>query len=105
MGGQELSLLSAEVIMGWDLAEESWVDSDGRRARSVSDWFPAVDSNAAFEMESRIKEIGLASLYTAILGELIDAQPGGDDGEGEFARVHAHPKLRCRAALIAALDL
>lgn len=59
------------------------------------------DISAAYEVEEKIKELGLQVKYTQALKLLII-------GEGEYAGmfdfIHATPEQRCKAALIAVLE-
>jgi len=54
LGGQELSILTAEWIMGWEEDGSLWRDQDGNAVRKMSDWHPAVDFNAIHELEMKL---------------------------------------------------
>ncbi len=55
----------------------------------------STDIAAAYQMEERIKELGLESEYSEALLDLTDASE-------HFELIHATPEDRCRAALAAA---
>jgi len=84
-------------LMDWHLearaiGQEGWCNSDGDWQIDVRDWHPSTDLNQAWQVEERIKELGLWLEYC---GELIVIE-----GKRQWWDiVHVTARQRCLAAL------
>ena len=94
LGGQELSILTAEWVMGWEEDGSLWRDSNGDPVRKISDWHPAVDLNAVQEMEQKMTKEEQA-LYLRHLENFLQQE----EDTSVFQLATAPAKIRARAVL------
>lgn len=103
--GPDLDALVAEITMGWhrsacwDDGSFYWLTTQTGHEK-LKDWRfkPSQEIAAAWQVEERIKELGLTDKYSGELVKLIRLTIG----KGYFWDLaHAPPELRCKAALIA----
>ena len=98
LGGQELSILTAEWVMGWEEDGALWRDSNGDPVRKISDWHPVVDLNAVQEMEQKMTKEE-QDLYLHHVENFLRRE----EDMSLFQLATAPAKIRARAALAAFL--
>jgi len=108
MNNRELDAAVAERVMGWVIGEPVSGDPDGIPPRPSGGHFNypvpvpsySTDISAAYQMEERIKELGLIGEYCFYLNRIADAYWYAGEKQGRsWQLIHATPADRCRAAL------
>lgn len=85
------------VEKAWQWTYESkndrGVEYNGKRyySKNKFNWNPSKDMNICYEVEERVKELGLQEQYTQALQVLV--------GNNLYNLVHATPVQRCRAMI------
>ncbi|WP_339283715.1 hypothetical protein [Paenibacillus sp. FSL R5-0486] len=104
--GQELDALVAQHVMGWHKGDPwggaYWVDSDKCLRYEILVFKPSLHINIAWGVGEWFAETGIRGRYAKRLKEVILANKGECS---TFDMVHASPADRCKAALLAVLDL
>lgn len=104
--GQELNELVARKVMGWQKGDSwggaHWVGEDKCYRDEVAQFRPSQHINVAWEVEEEIIKLSLRIKYCESLKWVVI-----DTGEyvGMFDYIHATPEQRCKAALLAVLDI
>ncbi len=116
MDAEQLAEATAIHVMGWRKEKPSnypydygghWLDSNGDWQYDCDNshdeiWNPAEDIAAAWEMEECIKQKYYVGLYGRKLKYVLLST---GDYIGMFDYIHATAEQRCKAALLAVLDL
>lgn len=102
----KLDGLVAQHVMGWHKGDSwggaYWEDSDKCTRYEILVFKPSLHIGIAWGVEEKIKELRLQAKYCSALKQVVI---GTGEYVGMFDYIHATPEQRCKAALLAVLDL
>ncbi|WP_433748275.1 BC1872 family protein [Paenibacillus amylolyticus] len=102
----KLDALVAQHVMGWHKGDSwggmYWEDSDKCCRYEILVFKPSLHTSMAWRVEERIVELRLQAKYCVALKQVVI---GTGEYVGMFDYIHATPAQRCKAALLAVLDI
>ncbi|MEK3717939.1 hypothetical protein [Paenibacillus sp. FSL R7-0333] len=104
--GPELDMFVAQIVMGWRL-EGDMLHCGPKGWRVAEDYYPSNHIGDTWEMEEQIAVLEKEGYYVKALCDVVGTPRDGTRilAMDDWRMLHAKPEQRCKAALIAVLNL